>query len=115
MATPAIAAQCTPYSTVPGSCANLFGNAGRNTLIGPGLFTWDFSLFKDNYIRKISESFNIQFRVEAFNIFNRANFAPPLDNATLFDQTGARVAGAGAIDQTVTPGRQIQLGLKVIW
>jgi len=115
MATPTIAAQCTPYSTVPGSCANLFGNAGRNTLIGPGLFTWDFSLFKDNYIRKISESFNLQFRVEAFNIFNRANFAPPLDNSTLFDQTGTPVAGAGAIDQTVTPGRQIQLGLKVIW
>ena len=115
MATSAIGAQCTPYSAVAGSCANLFGNAGRNTLIGPGLFTWDFSLFKDNYIKRISESFNLQFRVEAFNIFNRANFAPPIDNATLFDQTGSRVAGAGAIDQTVTPGRQIQLGLKVIW
>lgn len=115
MATPGIGAQCTPFSAVANSCANLFGNAGRNTLIGPGLFTWDFSLFKNNYIPRISETFNLQFRVEAFNIFNRANFAPPLDNSTLFDQNGNPVAGAGAIDQTVTPGREIQLGLKVIW
>lgn len=115
MATPDIAAQCTPFSAVPGSCENLYGNAGRNTITGPGLFTWDFSLFKNNYIPKISETFNAQFRIEAFNIFNRANFAPPIDNSTLFDQNGNPVAGAGAIDQTVTPGREIQFGLKLIW
>lgn len=115
MATTDIAAQCTPFSAVPGSCENLYGNVGRNSIIGPGLFTWDFSLFKNNYIPKISESFNVQLRIEAFNIFNRANFAPPIDNSTLFDQNGNPVAGAGAIDQTVTPGREIQFGLKLIW
>lgn len=115
LASAAIASQCTAYSAVPGSCQNLFGNAGRNTVIGPGLFTWDFSLFKNNYIPRISEKFNVQFRIEAFNIFNRANFAPPIDNSTLFDQNGNRVGGAGAIDQTVTPGREIQFGLKINW
>lgn len=115
IATTNIAAQCTPFSAVPGSCENLYGNVGRNSIIGPGLFTWDFSLFKNNYIPKISESFNAQLRIEAFNIFNRANFAPPIDNSTLFDQSGNPVAGAGAIDQTVTPGREIQFGLKLIW
>lgn len=115
MATTDIAAQCTPFSAVPGSCENLYGNVGRNSIIGPGLFTWDFSIFKNNYIPKISETFNAQIRIEGFNVFNRANFAPPVDNSTLFDQNGNQVAGAGAIDQTVTPGREIQFGLKLIW
>lgn len=115
MATPAIAGQCTAFSAVPGSCENLYGNVGRNTIIGPGLFTWDFALFKNNYIPKISETFNAQLRMEAFNVFNRANFAPPIDNSTFFDQNGNPVPGAGAIDQTVTPGREIQFGLKLIW
>jgi hypothetical protein len=111
----ALAAQCTPFPAAPGTCENLFGNAGRNSLIGPGLVTWDFSLVKNTKIRRISETFNAQFRAEAFNILNRANFAPPIANSTLFDQNGNRIAGAGAIDQTVTPGRQIQLSLKLIW
>jgi Carboxypeptidase regulatory-like domain/TonB dependent receptor-like, beta-barrel len=115
MATPAIAAQCTPYSAVPGSCANLMGNAGRNTVIGPGLVNFDFSLFKNNYIRRISENFNVQFRAEFFNIFNRANFDTPFDNQTLFNPDGTVADGAGAVDQTATTSRQIQFGLKIIW
>lgn len=100
---------------IPNTCMNLFGNNGRNTLIGPGLLDFDFSVFKNNYIPRISETFNIQFRVEAFNIFNRANFQAPIDNSTIFSQTGTPVAGAGAIDATTTTSRQVQLGLKVIW
>ena len=45
-------------------CFNLRGNAGRNILIGPGVTSLDFSLFKNNYIKRISERFNIQFRAE---------------------------------------------------
>ena len=115
MATPAIAARCTPFPTVPGSCANLMGNAGRNTVIGPGLATFDFSLFKNNYIKKISESFNVQFRAEFFNILNRANFSTPFANEALFDQTGSPIGGAGALTQTSTPAREIQFALKLIW
>ena len=115
MATPSIAAQCTAFSAVPGSCANLLGNAGRNTLVGPGLVNFDFSLFKNNYITRISETFNVQFRAEFFNLLNRPNFAPPLQNNTLFDQNGNPIGGAGTISQTSTPSRQIQLALKMIW
>jgi len=115
MATPSIAAVCTPFSAVPGSCSNLLGNAGRNSLIGPGLLNFDFSLFKNNHIKRISENFNVQFRAEFFNIFNRANFASPTDNFTLFDQTGASVSGAGLIDSTSTTAREIQVALKLIW
>jgi hypothetical protein len=74
MATPSIAAACTPFSAVPGSCSNLLGNAGRNTVVGPGLVNFDFSLFKNNYVKRISESFNLQLRAEFFNVLNRANF-----------------------------------------
>lgn len=102
-------------ATIPNTCMNLFGNAGRNNLIGPGLAEFDFSLFKNNYFPRISESFNVQFRAEFFNIFNRANFQSPIDNAVIFNQNGTSVAGAGAIDATATDPRQIQLGLKIVW
>ncbi len=93
---------------------NLFGNNGRNTIYGPGLVDWDFSVTKDTYVRKISESFDIQFRAEFFNIFNRANFQSPLDNSTVLNQDGTPTPGAGVIDATTTTSRQIQFGLKVI-
>ena len=91
------------------------GNAGRNALVGPGLLNVDFSVFKNNYIKRISENFNAQFRMEAFNVLNRANFAAPVDNSTLFDQSGVPVPGAGAIDTTSTTAREIQFALKLIW
>ena len=91
------------------------GNAGRNIIPGPGLGTLDFSLFKNNYIKKFSESFNAQLRFEAFNILNRPNFSPPTDNEFLFDQTGAPIPGAGAIDLTTTTSRQLQVALKIVW
>jgi hypothetical protein len=63
----------------------------------------------------------VQFRVEVFNIFNHPNFAPPLNNSVLYDGTvnpdgsGNVVGGAGLLDATITPSRQVQFGLKVIW
>ena len=96
-------------------CANLFGNLGRNTLIGPGLAKLDVSIFKNNYIKRISESFNVQFRAEFFNVLNRANFASPTDNLEAFDQSGRPISSAGLIDSTQTTSRQIQFALKMIW
>src|SRR4029077_10609662 len=100
---------------VPGTCPNIRGDLGRNSIIGPGLVNFDFSMVKNNYIRKISESFNVQFRAEFFNVFNHANFAPPIDNNTIFDQSGALIGGAGAVDQTSTASREIQFALKLIF
>jgi len=76
----------------------------RNSVIGPGLVNFDFSLMKNTYV---TESFNVQFRVDFFNLFNRANFSPPIDNSTLFDQNGNSIGGAGSIDATSTPAREI--------
>ncbi len=95
--------------------STLRGNLGRNSLIGPGLVTFDVSLIKDTYIKSISDRFNAQFRMEAFNSLNRANFAAPLDHRSILDQQGRLVPGAGLIDSTTTPSRQIQIGLKLIW
>jgi hypothetical protein len=101
-------------------CYNLRGNAGRNILIGPGTTDLDFSVFKNNQIKKISENFNIQFRVEMFNILNHPNFAPPGPgdgNTDLYDATGTSLAGgtAGALVKTTVPERQIQFAMKIIF
>ncbi len=98
-------------------CFNKRGNAGRNILPGPGLVNLDFSLFKNNPIRRISEAFNVQFRAEIFNILNHANFALPVepDNTDVFDESGASTGTEGLLTKTTTSSRQIQFALKVIW
>ena len=93
----------------------LRGTLGRNTLIGPGLINFDFSVFKNNHVKRISDAFNVQFRAEFFNILNHTNFAPPLDNRNVLGSHGNPIANAGLITSTQTPSRQIQFALKVIW
>ena len=95
--------------------ATRMGNAGRNNLIGPGLSNFDLSLLKNNYIRRISESFNIQFRADFFNVLNHPNFSPPVINNTIFGANGAAVTTAGLITTTSTSSRQLQFALKILW
>jgi hypothetical protein len=124
VATPDIAAMCAPFigtgtpqaPQFPGTCANLLGNGGRNSLVGPGLINLDLSLFKNNRIERISDVFNIQFRVEAFNVLNRTNFNPPTANNQVFNADGSTGGlTPGLLDTTSTTSRQIQVALKVIW
>jgi hypothetical protein len=89
--------------------AGTFGNVGRGVLRGPGLATVDFSLLKDT---RISERFTLQFRAEAFNLLNRANFGVP--NTTVFSGTNF-AAAAGLITSTTTTSRQLQGALKLIF
>jgi hypothetical protein len=101
-------------------CQNLLGNAGRNSLYGPGLATVDFSIFKNFRVPRISEAFNLQFRAEFFNILNHTNFQAPNfltdgNNNSIFDGTGAALSNAGVLGSTTTTARQIQLGLKLIF
>jgi len=108
---------CDPAFGVFPQCFNLRGNAGRNIIIGPGLSNLDFSLFKNNRIRSVSETFNVQFRAEFFNVLNRTNFAPPAlpDHTDIFDSTGAPNGVAGLLTSTTTTAREIQFGIKVNW
>ncbi|MGH9359547.1 MAG: TonB-dependent receptor [Terriglobia bacterium] len=114
--TPGLYPGLNPTGPVPFPyCMNLAGNSGRNIMTGPSLSDLDFSLIKNNHITRISENFNVQFRLEVFNILNRPNFLPPLDNTDIFDSTGALLPTAGLIDATADSSRQIQFALKVIW
>jgi Carboxypeptidase regulatory-like domain len=99
----------------PPSTSGLEGNLGRDTYIGPGLATWDFSVLKDT---KIRERLSLQFRAEIFNLLDRANFNTP--NLIVFTPpTAANPSGlsgtAGAITSTSTTSRQVQFGLKLLW
>ncbi|MDE3197210.1 MAG: carboxypeptidase regulatory-like domain-containing protein, partial [Acidobacteriota bacterium] len=93
----------------PPNNSGFYGNLGRDTLIGPGLGTCDFSVFKDT---RIHERTNVQFRAEFFNVLNRANFNGP--NAVVFTPSGVSPT-AGVITGTATTSRQIQFGLKLLW
>jgi hypothetical protein len=90
--------------------AGFYGNLGRNTLTGPGLMNFDVSIGKRF---RISERVGLQFRTEAFNFFNHANFAIP-SQRTVFSSNGP-VGSAGRITSTSTPARQIQFGAKLIF
>jgi hypothetical protein len=123
-ATAAIASQCVPFSKVPqvggvATCSNLLGNAGRNSIVGPSLINLDFSVHKDFAVKKISETFRVQFRAEFFNVLNHANFAPPLpffgNSASQLFNTNGTSLNSGGIDTTVTDPRDIQFALKVIF
>jgi hypothetical protein len=93
----------------PPANGGFFGNLKRDTLVGPGLATWDFSTVKDT---SLHERLTLQFRAEIFNLLNRANFNTP--NLIVFTPTG--VSGtAGAISSTATTSRQVQFGVKVLW
>jgi len=90
--------------------AGTFGNAARDSLIGPGLATLDLSLFKNI---PISERTSLQFRAEVFNTLNRANFGVP--NALTLNPDGTPRATAGLITTTTTTSRQLQFGMRLVW
>jgi hypothetical protein len=117
-ATPDIAAQCRPFGSITGTCANLLGDSGRNSVIAPGLRDLDFSLFKNTPIPRISDRFNVQFRWEIFNILNHANFNPPPPAARqIFTATGVENTNTAGVlaGPTATTSRQMQFALKFIW
>jgi outer membrane receptor protein involved in Fe transport len=104
---PSVIPGCGP---APNRCS-VYGDLGRNTLIGPGVATFDLSLTKDFLIPQMGEQGNLQFRAEFFNIFNRANFNVPRLQA--FSSSGRAVGSAGVISSTMTTERQVQLALKL--
>ncbi len=94
-----------------------YGNVGRNTVIGPGFFAWDFSTLK-NF--NFTERTYLQFRFECFNCANHPAFGDPGQTVTLnrTDANGFAIAGTGTFGQITTtrPGidmRTIQFSLKV--
>ena len=95
--------------------STVYGNAGRNSLLGPSLNSLDFSVMKTTPVRRDNDNLKLQFRAEFYNILNHSNFSPPIANRTVFTATGATVGTAGNITSTVTTNRQIQFGLKLLF
>ena len=82
---------------------NRYGTSGPNVIRGPGRHNWDMSLFKNI---KATENINLQFRAEAFNVWNHASFRNPNVNASSRDF--GTISDAG-------PPRLIQFGLKLVF
>ncbi len=100
--------------------ANSFGNLGRNVFYGPGFTNFDLALIKNT---KITERVNVQFRADAFDLFNHPNFGQPggtfgfvvlpatwtpttLKSFTTITSTRFPTADSGS-------SRQLQLALKL--
>jgi hypothetical protein len=83
---------------------NLFGNAGRNILIGPGFSNVDLSLFKTFKVRK---DVRAQIRAEVFNALNHPNFQVPV---FLLDRTNV-----GQLTSTANENREFQFALKLLF
>ncbi|RSL19005.1 carboxypeptidase family protein [Edaphobacter aggregans] len=82
-----------------------FGNAGRNSILGPAFWNLDMSLFRKF---PVGESRRFEFRAEAFNLFNHANLGQPnndLNSGSAF----------GTINTTANSARQLQLAGKFIF
>jgi hypothetical protein len=82
------------------------GNVPRRFFSGPGLDNYDMALMKNI---RLGESKSLQIRVEAFNVFNHAQFFGP--------QTVDGNIGGGTFGQVVNadPPRLIQLGAKILF
>ncbi len=79
-----------------------FGNAGRNTIIGPGGFYLDFSVHKE--FRMFKDGHNLQFRWEAFNLLNHPAWGLP--NANFSNSQFGRITSLNG------SMRQMQFALK---
>lgn len=79
------------------------GNMGRNIFRGPAYKDVDLGLFKNT---KLNERMNLQFRAEAFNLFNRVNLYNPIGSM-----------GSPQFGQSVSAfaSRELQLGLKLLF
>jgi hypothetical protein len=90
---------------IPTDPSQPFGNAPRNNVRGPGF--WQFDLVASKNVRlPYGSNTALQFRIEAFNVFNHTNFRAP---------NTSRSSGAfGTITTTYDP-RQLQLGIKLLF
>jgi hypothetical protein len=78
-----------------------YGNAGRNIVIGPGIFNTDMSLIRNFNLGGLK---SLQFRLEAFNVFNNPIWGDPIMamSSPLY----------GTINSTRSPMRELQIGMK---
>ncbi|MEO7143670.1 MAG: TonB-dependent receptor, partial [Bryobacteraceae bacterium] len=81
----------------------MYGNAGRNSLTGPGLFNIDMAISR-SFRLPLGEASKLEVRFEAFNVTNHVNFAVPTNTMT--------ASNFGQIVSAADP-RILQLALKL--
>ncbi len=92
-----------------------FGDMPRNAFRGPAVYNVDLSMFKTI---PINERFKLQFRVEAFNVFNIQNWSEPAGANLTLNQSGNTLnASVGKISNLAqgTNPRQIQFGIRLVY
>src|SRR5581483_1827426 len=99
--------------------AGTFGNVGRNTMLTPHFQSIDMALGKYFHM-PYGEHHALQFRLEAFNVFNHPVWGAPNANiraGAAFPGAPANAAhqGFGVISTTALPMRQLQVGLKYLF
>jgi carboxypeptidase family protein len=102
------------FSNAPAIAGNTFGNVPRTlaNVRSPGAEEFDISMFKTT---AITERTSLQFRVETFNTFNHVNLGTPGTTFSSASASGPNNNTNFGVISTASPGRQIQLALKLIF
>jgi Carboxypeptidase regulatory-like domain len=100
--TKAFAAPTAPWA---GGTNDGFGTAGKDSIVGPGLFNWNLSLFKD-FALGFREGAKFELRVESFNTFNHTQFRNV--------DTGFTDSNFGQVTSVYDP-RTLQFGAKFLF
>ncbi len=87
----------------PNSPVQQFGDEGRNVVQGPGYVNWDFSALKNI---RLTETKELQFRGELFNVLNHTNFRLPVSDI--------ESPTFGQVQSDVSP-RVVQVALKFLF
>jgi len=82
--------------------AYAFGNASRNSVVGPGMETVDVGVVRSF---ALMETLRLETRGEFFNALNHTNLGTP--------NRFVNTAGFGSITEVTTPGREIQLSARL--
>ncbi|HKV05193.1 MAG TPA: TonB-dependent receptor [Candidatus Acidoferrales bacterium] len=81
-----------------------WGDSAVGSIMGPGQHNWDVSLIKHT---KITEGLSTEFRAEFYNIWNHAQFNPPVNNVAL--------GTFGQIQNSSVPPRIMQFAVKLLF
>ena len=100
--------RCAVTPVFPGLAGSAhIGSLGRNVFRGQKQFYWDASVFKNIPVPAISEDFNVQVRISAYNVLNRVNRSFPNGDFNNTNDFGK--------DMNEQRRRQLEFSLKLIF
>ncbi len=104
---------CFNGDGTPNNMCPMIGTVGRNSFRGKSQQYWDANLFKNFPIRSISEAFNVQLRISAYNVLNHVNRGTPDGNIN--DNDLSRNGNLFGRDKAEQRRRQMEFALKIIF